>query len=146
MVVWMTLLHTCRIHAMWRWENILLKEFSNSSLKILQIFCCYQTCMLLLPTGISWECWMADKVKRFWRNSPSHVDWDHSASGCKVYTCTSLALCMPPASMKTLKAPRWNAFFSQCCEIHSKSSHCKVQSWNWVLGGAQFWQWNLARR
>jgi hypothetical protein len=38
---------------MWRWENTLLNEFLNWSLKMLLVICCYQTSMLLLTTGIS---------------------------------------------------------------------------------------------
>jgi hypothetical protein len=38
---------------MWRWENMLLNEFLNRSLKMLLVMCCYQTSLLLLLTGIS---------------------------------------------------------------------------------------------
>jgi len=38
---------------MWRWENVLLNEFLNWSLKMLLVMCCYQTYMVLLITGIS---------------------------------------------------------------------------------------------
>ncbi len=38
---------------MWRWENALLNEFSNWSLKMLLLMCYHQTFMLLLATGIS---------------------------------------------------------------------------------------------
>jgi hypothetical protein len=34
-------------------KGVLKLEPENWSLKILQIFCCYQTWKLLLPTGIS---------------------------------------------------------------------------------------------
>jgi len=38
---------------MWRWENILLNEFFNWSLKMPQVMCCYQTPMMLLAMGIA---------------------------------------------------------------------------------------------
>jgi hypothetical protein len=39
---------------MWRWENALLNEFLNWSLKMLLLMCYYyQTFMLLVATGIS---------------------------------------------------------------------------------------------
>jgi hypothetical protein len=36
-----------------RWENMLLNEFLNGSLKMLLVMCCYQTSLLLLVTAIS---------------------------------------------------------------------------------------------
>jgi hypothetical protein len=49
----------------WRWENMLLNEFLNGSLKMLLVMCCYQTSLLLLVTGtLCWNVGTAEKGKR----------------------------------------------------------------------------------
>jgi hypothetical protein len=50
---WMALLGACRIHGMWRWQNVLPDEFVEWNLTMLLIMVRCQTSMLLLATGIS---------------------------------------------------------------------------------------------
>ncbi len=53
---------------MWRWQNMLPDKFLNWSLKMLQVMCCYQTSMLLLPTNISVRMMLIERQEA-WRNS-----------------------------------------------------------------------------
>ncbi len=49
---WKVLLGIAKFMVMWRWENMLLNEFLNWSMKMLHVMRCYQTSMLLVATLI----------------------------------------------------------------------------------------------
>jgi hypothetical protein len=59
---------------MWRSENMLLNRCFNWILKMLQAMYCYQTCVLLMATGISVRMFNDRKEKKFAETASLHLD------------------------------------------------------------------------
>jgi hypothetical protein len=57
---------------MWRWQNVLPKDFLKWSLRVLLVICCCQTPTLLVA-GISVRVLNIRDRKKVQRNSPGHM-------------------------------------------------------------------------
>jgi hypothetical protein len=121
---------------MWSWENTCYKSSQTGAWKFCRL-CdaikhgCRCSCF---QQRISWKFWMADKVTRFEETNRSHLDSGHPASGCGVLLCLlGIVTCL---HYRLLKIQRCNAFLllPKCCDMHPKSSYCKMQLWNWMIG------------